>query len=156
MPYTENFKETVNAVNAIEVPLALLEINHPGLTSPVRVVNDNDDLTHNGNLFQAFGFEIDKPNQPESGQPEAKIVMDNVGKDLMEWLEVSSGGSGATATIKQVLRSTPNVVEYEIQMVLTNITATTSKITARLSFPDVYNRNGMPTTYNKSTAIGLF
>ena len=51
--YSSTFKRTVNASGAAEVPRILLEINNAALLAPIRVVNDNADLTSNGHLFVA-------------------------------------------------------------------------------------------------------
>lgn len=156
MARSTTFKKTVHSVNAPEVPLTLLEINHSGLVTPVRVVNDMQDIVSGGNTYQALNFSISLPNQPETGQAEARLSIDNVGKTLMVWLEASAGGAGATCNLKQVLRSTPDVVEYEVDLFLTDIHVTPDIVSARLSFTDIYNKPALPTKYTSKTAIGLF
>ncbi len=48
-----------------EVYLILLTIDHPDLTTPLRLVNDNVDLSRSGDTFIASGFEIPLPTDTE-------------------------------------------------------------------------------------------
>lgn len=156
MARSAEYNKVVNSVSATEFPLILVEIDHSGLTEPVRVVNDQQDITHNGDLFQAMNFSIKIPNQPETGRVGAKITIDNIGKELISWLEVSNGGSGSTAKLIQVLRSVPNVTEAEYNLYLTNISIDANVVSATLSYTDIYNQTCFPYVYNVHTAPGLF
>lgn len=151
-----HFNKTVNSVSASEFPLILVEINHPDLSSPIRVVNDKTDLISNGNTYTALAFRIVLPDQSETTQPKARLALDNVGKELVSWLEMSSGGAGATATLSQVMRSTPNVIEWQIQLDLTNVVITSLEVMGDLGFTDILNQPGVNVIYRPETAIGLF
>ena len=52
--YSRSSQEKMNATGG-EAPVLLLEITHPDLSAPIRVVNDNQDLTSNGNTFVGWG-----------------------------------------------------------------------------------------------------
>ena len=154
--YSATLKEKINSTSASETPLLLLEIDHPDLPAPVRVVNDNQDLVHQGNTYTAMAFRASLPEDLEEGMPRARLAIDNVGKELVAWLEASGGGQGATVRMIQVLRSTPDIIEWEVTMDLTNLSMTALEVSGVLSFDDLLNRPGVTLTYRPETAPGLF
>ncbi len=154
--YSTKLKETVNSVSASEAPLTLLEIDHADLSTPIRVVNDNQDLVHLTNTFTAMAFRITLPDDLEQGAPRAQIAIDNIGKELVSWLETSAGGQGATVRIIQVLRSLPDIVEWDVTMNLTDITINQREVTGQLGFSDVMDLPGVPLRYRPEIAPGLF
>lgn len=151
-----NAQAGMNAVSSRERPVILLEIAHPDLAAPVRVVRDTQDLTSNGNLFVAMGFDITLPDDLGEGLPRARLSIDNVGRELTTWLEASRGGQGATCRIMQVMRSTPDVIEFDLTMDLSNVVMTASRVSGQLGFDDTLNRPGVTLTYRPDTAPGLF
>jgi len=154
--YSSTLKEQLNSTSATETPLLLLEIDHPDLAAPVRVVNDNQDLVHLGNTFTAMAFRATLPDDREEGMPRARLAIDNVGKELVAWLEASGGGQGATVRMMQVLRSAPDTIEWEVTMDLSNLSMTALEVSGVLSFDDLLNRPGVTLTYRPETAPGLF
>lgn len=154
--YTDAYKSTLAQVNADESPLVLIEINHEDLDQPVRVVNDMTDVTSNGDLYVAYPFRCVLPDDYENQLPKAQIVVDNVGRDLMYWIETTGGGQNSTCTFKQILRSNPDVVEWEITMSLFNVQVTMQNITAELGFENLFSKPAITRRYRPDTAPGLF
>lgn len=154
--YSTTLHETVNSVSAAEAPLLLLEIDHPDLSQPIRVVNDNQDLVHQGNTFVAMAFRARLPDDLEQGLPRAILSVDNVGKEMVSWLEASNGGQGATCRMIQVLRSAPDVVEWETTLNLTDLRITQTEVTGSLGYEDLLNMPGVRLRYRPEVAPGLF
>lgn len=154
--YSNTFKETVNRMSAPEAPVLLLEIVHADLAQPIRVVNDTEDLVHNGNTFVALQFRATLPDDVEQGEPRAILAVDNVGKDLTGWLEMSGGGRGATVRMIQVLRSAPNTVEWEVTMDLADVRMNLLEVSGTLSFDSLINLPGIALTYRPDVAPGIF
>jgi len=154
--YSSDYKSTLSAVSATEAPLVLLEIYHSSLTEPVRVVNDNIDLTSNGDLFIACEFRCILPDDYESQLPKAQLAVDNVGRDLMYWIETSNGGKGSTVRFMQVMRSRPDVVEWEITMNLYNVNCTMQEITADLGFDNLFSKPAIRVQYRPDNSNGIF
>jgi len=154
--YSAQYKSTLAKVSAEETPLILLQIDHPDLTSPIRVVNDTENITSNGQEYIAFPFSVVLPDDYENKLPRARIAISNVGRDLMFWLETTDGGIGSTATFRQLMRSRPNQVEWEITMSLFNITATNLEVTAELGFENLFAKPAISLSYRPETAAGLF
>lgn len=154
--YSAQYKSTLAEVNADEAPLILLEIDHPDLDQPVRVVNDTQDLTSNSNLYIGFPFRCVLPDDFENQLPKARLAIDNVSRDLMYWIETTGGGQGSTATFKQVMRSNPDLIEWSIQMSLFNVNVTMQEISAELGFENLFGKPAISFRYTPMLSPGLF
>lgn len=139
-----------------EAPLVLLEINHPALSTPVRVVNDTQDITSNGNLYIACPFRFVPPDDFENQLPKAKLAVDNVGRDLMYWIETTSGGQGSSINAMTVMRSRPNQIEWSISMNLYNVQVTMKEVTAELGFENLFGKPAVTRQFRPDNSPGLF
>lgn len=154
--YSAQYKSTLAEVSAEESPLILLEIDHPELTQPVRVVNDMTDVTSNGDIYIAFPFRCVLPDDFENQLPKARLSIDNVSRDLMFWIETTGGGQGSTATFKQIMRSNPNLIEWQIQMSLFNVTVNMQEISAELGFENLFGKPAVTFKYRPDNSPGLW
>lgn len=154
--YTSEFKSTLAEVSAPEAPLVLLTINHPELAQPVRVVNDTQDLTSNGNLYVAIPFRCTLPDDFENQLPKARLSVDNVGKELMYWIENSGGGNGSLVTMAQVMRSRPDTIEWSITMNLFNVTCSMTEVSGELGYENLFSRKAISVQYRPFNSPGIF
>lgn len=153
---TTQTKSTLAAVNAPESALLALIISHPALAEPVRVVNDTQDITICGELYRACGFQLDPPEDVESQSPKATLTIDNIGKELMQWVESSRGGSGSTVTWLSVMRSRPNIIESEITFELDGVTADHFTVTATMGLENLFGTDVCAMLFTPATAPGIF
>lgn len=156
MTYSANARREISKVNADNLPVTLLEIDHPDLSTPIRVVNDRQDIVFETNTYIAMGFNITMPSDIQTGSPRASLVIDNIGKELITWLEASNGGAGTSVRIVQVLRSDPSVAEIDMLMTLSNISITSAYISGELGFEDLLNVPAVTIIYSPEFAAGLF
>ena len=154
--FSTTARKKINSTAADELPLQLLEIEHPDLVAPVRVVNDTLPITHAGNEFTALGFQLTPPDDLSQGTPRASLVVDNVGRDLTEWLELSGGGKDATVRIILVMRSDPNTIEWDITLGLDNVNISMLEVSGELGFDDMLNLPASNVLYTPEIAPGLF
>lgn len=154
--YSSEYKSTLAEVSAPEAPLVLLEIDHAELDAPVRVVNDTQDVISNGNTYIAFPFACKMPDDFENQLPKATLAIDNVGKELMYWIETTSGGKDSTCTFKQILRSNPDLIEWEITMSLFNVQVTPQTVSAELGFENLFSKPAISKRYRPDNSPGLF
>jgi len=154
--YSTQYRSTLAKVSAEEAPLVLLEIIHPQLDSPIRVVNDTQNITSNGHEYIAYPFRATLPDDYENKLPKALLSIDNIGRELMLWLETSGGGLGSTGTFRQVMRSRPDQVEWSITMSLFNVSATNLEVTAELGFENLFSKPAVLVSYRPDTSPGLF
>lgn len=154
--FTDSYNQTTNKVSAEEFPLSLVKLDHPDLVTPIFVVNDRTDVVSNGDTYVRFAFTLTRPNDPENGIPEARLVMDNVGRELMQWIEIADWNKPTTVVLSSIMRSAPDIVEWTVTMGLTNIEITQSHVSGKLGFEDLLGVAGMRVNYTPVTAVGLF
>jgi hypothetical protein len=155
MPYSAHFRERTGAASG-EEPLYLLEIAHPQFATPVRIVDDTQDIVSSGNSFSACEFGVALPDSMAQTLPRAPIWIDNVGRELTAWLEASIGGKGATVRMMQVMRDTPDVLEADFTLDLLSVKQGMLVISGELGYEDVLNVPGMIATYRPNNTPGLF
>jgi len=149
-------RENLLATSADEPFLVLLEITHADLAVPVRVVNDTQNLTSNGIEFVGCPFTVTLPDDVAGQMPQAQLDVDNIGRDLTQWLEFSRGGQGARCRIIQVMRSDPNTIEFDMTLDLTNMKITNETVSGSLGFENMLNRTGTIPTFTPQNAPGLW
>jgi len=153
--YSRTLVERVSRT-AGDAPLTLLEITHADLTAPVRVVNDTQDCTSGGHLYVGVPFSLTMPDDADGQLPRARLAVDNVGRELVGWIDASAGAHGAQCRIMQVLRDDPDTVEWEITMNLGGVSIDTASVGAALGFDDLLAVPAMALRYDQSTAPGVF
>lgn len=149
-------RENLLATSADEPFLVLLEITHADLAVPVRVVNDTQNMTSNGIEYIGCPFNVTLPDDVAGQMPQAQLEVDNIGRDLTQWLEYSRGGQGARCRIMQVMRSDPDAIEFDMTLDLTNMKITNETVSGSLGFENMLNRTGTIPTFTPKNAPGLW
>ena len=118
-----------------EAFLILLTIDHVNLSSPIRISSDAVDTISRGNNFIAFPFELTLPDDQENSSPRAKLVIDNVDRQIVN--AVRSISSAASALIEIVRAADPEVVEAQFtDFKLTNVFYDSQKVEGDLTIED--------------------
>lgn len=157
MPKTlsDHYREQAGA-SAGDAPVTLLEISHPQLAQPIRVVDDTVDLVSNGDTFVACGFRVAFPDEVASQVPRCAIAIDNIGRELTQWLEGSNGGRGAQVRLMEVMRDTPDVIERDYTLDLVGVKQSVTEVTGSLGYEDTLNLPGLAETYRPENTPALF
>ncbi|RZS86078.1 DUF1833 family protein [Pigmentiphaga kullae] len=153
---SSRYVENALALSADEAPIYLLEISHVLVATPLRFVNDNQDVVSNGNNYVACAFAVQLPSDQDRTTPRARLSIDTLGGDISAFLERTHGGRGAVLKVLQILRSQPDFIEDEFVLDMSNVVAAVPTIQADLGYDDVLNKPGTPYTYRPETAPGLF
>lgn len=154
--YTSAGRRNLLATSADEPFLVLLEITHPDLDEPVRVVNDTVNITARGNEYIACPFQITLPDDVAEQVPKATLSVDNIGRELTQWLEYSRGGKGAKCRIIQCLRSDPDVFEYDMTLDMTSMSIDNQQVTSDLGFQNTLMLPAVAVRYDPKTTPGAF
>ena len=83
-------------------PTYAIEIAHPDVTDNIRVIADTQDATIEGNTYTALAFRARLPQQREGEVLAASVEVDNIGREMTQWVEASGGGRGATMRVMEV------------------------------------------------------
>lgn len=156
MTYTNQGRRVLNATSADEPLLELIEITHADLVVPARFVNDTVEITSNGALFHATSFRLTRPDDVDEQTPTAKLAVDNVGRELTQWLEVSNGGKGARCRILAVLRSDPDVRQFDMTLDLSGISINNIEVSSTLGFQNTLMQPAVAVRYDTITAPAMF
>lgn len=125
-----------NAEATAEAWLILLIIDHITLAQPIRVVDNNADITSGGNLFVAWDFNLILPGEDPDNPDTARLSIGNIDPLIIRTLRQISGPP--SITIRVVLSSTPDVVEVEFAgLVLRNASYDAGTITGDLAFEEI-------------------
>lgn len=151
-----NFQKVVNSREAAESKLTLIEINHPDLVTPVRVVNAVEDIVSNGETYIGFAFNFTGVVDPEVGLGEATIELDNLGREFLEFLQNADLRKPTEFTIRELLRSSPDDVEFEVVMLVDDIAYDRDGVLIRLSFGIRVDQPLTRVPYDMQNSPGLF
>ncbi len=135
--------------------LTALEVSHPDLAAPVRVVNDSRDHTLGGEAYTALRFEARLTDDTEGRAPRAELSIDNVGRDLMQWIEAAGGGVGATVRAMQFLAG-ESAPDWEMTLDVASVRADQERVTVQLGFDPLLGRSAVALRHDPQTSPGLF
>ena len=128
---------SMNAQATSEVWLVLLTISHATLPTPIRLVNNNEDVVSRGNTFIAFPFEIELPGEDPDQPPKAMLRIDNVDRRVVQ--TIRSITAPPTVTLEVILASAPDTVEVSFtNMTLRNAQYDATTVSGELTFDSIY------------------
>ena len=149
------FRQALTALSPDEVLLPALEIRHPDAPAPIRVVDNTEDVTIGRYTYRAVRFGLRLASDVEGETPVAELTVDNVGRDLTQWIERAGGAAGATCRIMLVLAAR-RAIEWEATLDALHIRYDHEQVIARLGFDPLLGRNAVALRYDPQTAPGLF
>ena len=147
------------ALDADELRYAA-EISHPALTEPVRIVSDNTAHTIEGNTYTALAFRARRPTEKDGALREVQLEVDNVGRALVQWIDATQGGDGATMRIMQVqVPATPaddSEVLWEVTLPVGIADLDNQRVRIRLANHAIYRRPSVLLRHDAQTSPGLY
>jgi hypothetical protein len=153
--YSERFKINVNKLNADEALLSLLEIEHPLVDDPIRLVNDSHDLVFQGNTYIAMPFNIQKHDDIQGELPRASLTISNIGRSMIKWIDASGGGKGAKIRVSLVRRTSTDA-EESLVFDIGTVNVTTQNVTFNLIIQNNLAKRAVRWIYDMNHARGLF
>lgn len=173
MSYSAAGRRNLNATSADEPMLLLIEITHPDLAEPARFVNDTQNIVVEGHVFNATRFSLIKADDVAEQTPKAQLAVDNIGRELTQWLEYSNGGKGARCRTMAALRSSVDEyaidyfaqdytravnadIEFDMTMDLSGIHVNNMQVTSDLGFQNTLMQPAVTVRYDPITSPGLF
>lgn len=136
MPVSETARRALYAPESEEVFLVLLTIDHDGLSQPIRVVNNLEQVNSRGQEFIAFPFSISLPDDKEESPPRARLAIDNVTREIGQAIRQIVGPP--RVTIEVVMASAPDTVEASFpNFLLRNVTYDAATVSGELMVEDL-------------------
>ena len=128
------FKTMANASETGEVLLALVTITSSSIAGgPLRVVQDLQNITSNGNVYTAFPFEIRLAGDSDDGPAKISLSIDNIDQTMAAAIKAIPPNDPPTVTVEIVIASQPDTVEISIpNLKLRNVTGDAFRIDGEL------------------------
>lgn len=139
--------------------IVLLEITLKGDDESIYICHNNEDVMWNGQLWQAFPFELGEVKEDGTGSlPSIDLSVDNTGRALDYYLNQGDGGVQSTVILRVVIPSdeVPGVAEIEEIFSVEDTTVTEQYVKFSLgnAYPassrrpvGVYKKNACPYKY---------
>lgn len=148
-------RRALNAPETNEIFLVLLTISHKDMDTPIRVVNNAEDVTSRGDLFTAYPFDLSLPNDEDNQSPRARLVIDNIDRQIV--LAVRQLSSSPTVTIEIIRAADPDMIEARfVDFRFTNITYDSQMIEGDLTLEDFTAEPFPAASFSPSLFPGLF
>lgn len=131
----------------------------PSDTGEVWTINQSGGLVAEieaDETYIACAFRISLPDDIAQQVPRARLAIDNVGKELTQWLDASNGGRGSTVRVMQVMPDAPDVLESDVTLDLVNVRQTMLQITGELGYQNVLNLPASGINYRPDNTPPLF
>lgn len=155
----------VNRINAFSLsgfkPIFAIRIDHPDIEDDVLAINDRDPAEIEGDTFPAISFTPVIPQRKEREIPRGQLIVTNVGRPVMEWVERSRGGREAKVTYYSVIFEDPNsrtatVVWKLSDMDIANIVANNQKVIATISEVESVRTPAVKIRHDPLVSPGIF
>lgn len=143
-----------NAQQTDEVWLVLLTISHPELPEPIRVVNNNENITSRGQEYISFPFEIDLPGEDPDMPSKARLRIDNIDRRIVNIIRSIS--SPPSITLEVILAADPSTVEIGFEgLVMREVEYDAQAISGDLVYESIFTEP-ITSTMTPSRFPGLF
>lgn len=140
--------------NESDLPLVLLDISQADLADTIRVVNNRENVTSNGDSYIAFPFEIVLPDQADDAPPRARVRIANVSREIGQAIRQMT--TAASVTITVVRQESPDVVELQFAGMRTGAVAFDAlKVEFDLEFEDLMREPFPAPTFSPAEYPGL-
>ncbi|HEY4529389.1 MAG TPA: DUF1833 family protein [Luteimonas sp.] len=149
--------ETAQAILARESEpfLALMQISGTGLET-MRVVNNVESITRNGQVYQPWAFDGQPPEDSAQQSPTVTLRVDNIDRAVLNLLRSYTGVP--KCELVWVMASQPNQAVYgPFEFVIQAATASELTIDLQLGYEeDILNQAFPGTTYNPTNSPGIY
>lgn len=138
-----------------KVFLHLLTIDHPDLSAPVRLVNNTEDITSNGDVYTAFPFQAVIPPEVEGELPRVQLVIDNVSQLLIADIR-SIQSPPPTITLDLIVADSPDTIEATFDFTLKAVDYDAFTIQAQIAYEDILSEPFPAQRFTPTTFPGMF
>lgn len=136
--------------------LVLLTLSHSTFASPIRFVNNTQDIVSRSNTYLSFPFMINFPMDDGETERQVSISFDNVGLTLINPLRSITAGERIDVKVELVLASIPDAVQMSLEdLKISNISYSMSRVQATLVMDDFLSTE-LGERYTPTLYPGLF
>lgn len=152
---TADYRVAAAGVDPEDDVLEALELTHPDALAPVRLVNDAEERTIAGETYLPLRMAVVWPDESEDRLPRARIEVDNVGRELTQWIETTRGLVGGRVRLIRALAST-GAVEQSVTMDVGGASVDAARVSVQLGFGLNLSDAAVAVRHTPTTSPGLF
>lgn len=154
-PLSPEAARAILARESSEAFLALMQITGPGL-DPIRVVNNMESITRNGQVYEPWAFDGSPPEDGPQQSPTVTLRVDNIDRSVMDTLRTYNGVP--RCELVWVMASQPNRAVYgPFEFVIQSAGANEMTIDLQLGYEeDILNQGWPGQTYSPTSSPGLY
>lgn len=135
--------------------LTLITLNHASFPSPIRLVNNTEDIASRGETFNRFPFRVRFPIDDGESSRDFSIDFDNVSLELID--EIRSVVDQIDVLIEIIFASMPDDVQIsQGDLKIQNITYDKTTIKASIVLDNFLNTEMTSERYNPDNFKGIF
>jgi len=137
--------------------LVLLTITHSTLLTPLRFVNNTENIVSNGEDFIAYPFKMKPPEDRQGVKPVARLTIDNINRQIVEVVRQIAATSPLFVQIDVVRIDDCDVIETTLpQFKLRNVDWDAGVLSGDLSIDDITKEPFPARTFTPSEYPGVF
>lgn len=150
--------EQLHKQEITEVILPLIQITHSTFDAPIMLVANTENITSNGEEFQAYPFSIQFPDDKEEISSPAQLVIDNISKFIGIALEgLAIDNSEAKVTCWLIVASDPDNRQLYLQnMTVQDVDADQQVVSITVANNPIWDELFPADEFTPGTAPGLF
>lgn len=152
---TDDYRRAARAGIPDDQVLDALELTHPAVGAPVRIVVDVAERVIEGATWSPGAVEVLWPGQDEDRHPRARVAVDNVGRVLTQWVERTQGVLGGRLRLLRVLASTSEV-EEEVTLDVAGAVVDSARVVLDLRYDAALDSAAVQMRFDPVTAPGLW
>lgn len=136
--------------------IVLMRVSCPAFPEDMCVVNDTRNWTLNGQEYIALPFGFKLPDDVQGSAARAKLVMDNVGRGITDYLERVGPQDMVMCTLMLCNREEPLVIAHQVQLPMTNVSVSGVIATADCGADAMMRQQGVKLRMYPHTTPGAF
>ena len=148
------YRRVAAAADPDDVILEGVVLTHPDAPAPVRLVNDGRNHVIEGERFFGARLAITWPDESENRAPRARLTVDNVGRLLTQWIEVTRGVVGGKARFLYALAT--GAVEASVTLDVAGASVDASSVSIALGFGLTLTDRAVLMRHTPTTSPGIF
>ena len=155
MATSQHLRQLLRNMTQPSVYALLVELDHPELAQPVRVVRAPTPVVSEGNTYMPARFALSLPDERTDTVVATRIQFDNVDKELYKSLRNLVGN--ITMRLRVVLAETPDVVEMgPMELVIRTLTFDARKVEGTATYHDFLQHRFPADLMTSTTVPGIF
>lgn len=151
---TPEAAKAILARDSAESFLALMQITGPGM-DPIRVVNNLESITRNGQVYEPWAFDGSPPEDGAAPSPTVTLTVDNIDRAVMDKLREYQGVP--QCELAWIMASQPDRAVYgPFEFVIHSAGANEMTIELQLGYEeDILNQGWPGQLYSPTNSPGL-